>query len=139
MTCAACAIRIEKGLNKLDGVQEANVNLALEKAAIKYDPAQTNMENFVKKIHDLGYGVVTEKTEFDIIGMTCAACATRIEKGLNKLEGVTKATVNLALETAAVEYNSAQVNTQEIIQKVETIGYEAKVKQDKTSESIDHR
>ncbi|WP_423802138.1 heavy metal translocating P-type ATPase [Neobacillus sp. SAB-20_R2A] len=139
MTCAACAIRIEKGLNKLDGVQEANVNLALEKAAIKYDPGQTNTENLVKKIHDLGYGVVTEKAEFDIIGMTCAACATRIEKGLNKLEGVTKATVNLALETASVEYNSAQVNIQEIIQKVEKVGYEAKVKQDKTSESVDHR
>ncbi|MDN3015325.1 heavy metal translocating P-type ATPase [Paenibacillus sp. BSR1-1] len=60
MTCAACANRIEKGLNKLDGVQEANVNLALEKAAIKYDSAATSVDNFIKKINDLGYGVVTE-------------------------------------------------------------------------------
>ena len=37
MTCAACANRIEKGLNKMDGVQEANVNLALEKSIIKYN------------------------------------------------------------------------------------------------------
>ncbi len=39
MTCAACATRIEKGLNKMEGVQEANVNLGLEKAMVKYDPA----------------------------------------------------------------------------------------------------
>ncbi|WP_066309281.1 heavy metal translocating P-type ATPase [Bacillus sp. FJAT-29814] len=139
MTCAACATRIEKGLNKVEGVQEANVNLALEKAAIKYDPTTTNVDTFVKKINDLGYGVVTEKAEFDVIGMTCAACATRIEKGLNKLEGVTKATVNLALESASVEYNSSQVNIQEIIKKVEKIGYEARLKQDQTADSTDHR
>ena len=39
MTCAACATRIEKGLKKMDGVQDANVNLALEKAMVKFDPA----------------------------------------------------------------------------------------------------
>ena len=80
MTCAACAIRIEKGLKKQEGVQEASVNLALEKAIIKYDSAETNVNNFIKKIDDLGYGVLSEKVEFDIIGMTCAACAVRIKK-----------------------------------------------------------
>ncbi|MGG3470610.1 heavy metal translocating P-type ATPase [Neobacillus pocheonensis] len=63
MTCAACAARIEKGLNKLEGVQEANVNLALEKATIKYAEEQTDVDKFVQKINDLGYGVVTEKAE----------------------------------------------------------------------------
>ena len=139
MTCAACAIRIEKGLKKQEGVQEASVNLALEKATIKYDPAETNINKFIKKIDDLGYGVLSEKVEFDIIGMTCAACAVRIEKGLNKLDGVNKAAVNLALETAGVEFNPSQITIQEIVKKVEQIGYEAKVKQDKAGDSTDHR
>ncbi|MEH7302737.1 heavy metal translocating P-type ATPase, partial [Neobacillus drentensis] len=139
MTCAACAIRIEKGLNKLEGVDTANVNLALEKASIKYDPAVTNVNDFIKKVNDLGYGVLSEKVEFDIVGMTCAACATRIEKGLNKLEGVNKATVNLALETSSVEFNPSQINIQEIITGVEKIGYEAKVKQEKSADTINHR
>ena len=43
MTCAACATRIEKGLKKMDGVQDANVNLALEKAMVKFDPAVMNL------------------------------------------------------------------------------------------------
>ncbi|MGG3564319.1 heavy metal translocating P-type ATPase [Neobacillus rhizosphaerae] len=139
MTCAACAIRIEKGLNKLEGVDTANVNLALEKASIKYDPAVTNVNDFIKKVNDLGYGVLSEKVEFDLIGMTCAACATRIEKGLNKLEGVNKATVNLAIETASVEFNPSQISIQEIITGVEKIGYEAKVKQEKSADTVNHR
>ena len=72
MTCAACATRIEKGLNKMDGVEEANVNLALEKSLIKYDPEKLSEKDFEKKIQDLGYGIAKEKKEFDITGMTCA-------------------------------------------------------------------
>jgi P-type Cu+ transporter len=139
MTCAACSTRIEKGLKKLNGVTDATVNLAIEKASIKYNPAETNVDHFIKKISDLGYGVNAEKVEFDIIGMTCAACSTRVEKGLNKLEGVMKATVNLALETALIEYNPSQVTIPEIVKKVEKIGYEAKMKEDRTVDQIDHR
>lgn len=84
MTCAACAIRIEKGLNKMDGVEQASVNLALEKSLIKYDPMKLSEADFEKKIEALGYGVVKLKVEFAITGMTCAACSTRIEKGLKK-------------------------------------------------------
>src|SRR5690554_4969998 len=109
MTCAACANRIEKGLRKLDGVENANVNLALETSSIEYDPEAIDIDAIQQKIIDLGYGVVTEKEEFHITGMTCAACSARVEKGLNKLDGVMKANVNLALETATVEFNPAQI------------------------------
>ncbi|MEH7250344.1 heavy metal translocating P-type ATPase [Neobacillus niacini] len=138
MTCAACATRIEKGLNKLEGVTTATVNLALEKSAIKYDPEKLKIEDIEKKIRDLGYEVVTEKAEFDITGMTCAACSTRIEKGLNKLDGVVKANVNLALEKATVEYNGSALTTNDIIKKVENLGYGAHVKED-AKETSDHR
>jgi len=140
MTCAACATRIEKGLKKMEGVQEANVNLALETATVKYDAAAMSALEIQKKVRDLGYDVVTEKQELDITGMTCAACATRIEKGLSKLDGVLNANVNLALEKASVEYNPAAVSVKEMIQKVENLGYGAIVKSDETKqETVDHR
>lgn len=139
MTCAACAIRIEKGLNKLEGVEAANVNFALEKTTVKFDSSVTNIEALQKKIKDLGYDVVKEKAEFDITGMTCAACAARIEKGLNKTEGVSKATVNFALESASVEYDPSAVSIQDMIKKVEKLGYGAAVKSDKPKEAADHR
>ncbi|WP_053363679.1 heavy metal translocating P-type ATPase [Bacillus sp. FJAT-27251] len=140
MTCAACAVRIEKGLKKVEGVQEATVNLALERSSIKYDPAVTNPAALEKKVKDLGYDVVTEKAEFDITGMTCAACSARIEKGLNKLEGVSNASVNLALEKAAVEFNPTVLSKKDIINKVEKLGYGAMAKEEENQqEAADHR
>ena len=54
-------------------------------------------------------GVAKEEKEFTITGMTCASCAIRIEKGLNKIEGVSLANVNFALEKATIEFNPTQV------------------------------
>ncbi len=139
MTCAACATRIEKGLNKMEGVQSANVNLALEKSSIKYDPSKLSEADFEKKIAALGYGVIKEKAEFEITGMTCAACSSRIEKGLNKMAGIASANVNLALEKATIEFNPSEVSIGDIIGKVEKLGYGAHQKKDDKKEQVDHR
>ncbi|MBS4173992.1 heavy metal translocating P-type ATPase [Bacillus sp. FJAT-49736] len=139
MTCAACATRIERGLNKLEGIENATVNLALEKATVKFDSDITNMENVEKKIEALGYGIATQKVELHIVGMTCAACATRIEKGLKKISGVTNASVNLTLETATVEHLSEQATLQDMIEKVEKLGYQAFLREDNKEETLDYR
>ena len=55
MTCASCAMRIEKGLKKVPGVRNASVNLATEQAAVTYDPAQTNLEQMVRSVEAVGY------------------------------------------------------------------------------------
>src|SRR5262249_6938059 len=57
-------------------------------------------------------------------GMTCASCATRIEKRLNRLDGVA-ATVNFATEQAAVDFDSAQVTLVDLLQAVEAAAYHA--------------
>ncbi|MFC3882171.1 heavy metal translocating P-type ATPase [Bacillus songklensis] len=139
MTCAACANRIEKGLKKMEGVEDANVNFALEKSTIKYNPDVVNIDAFQQKVRDLGYDVISEKAEFTITGMTCAACATRIEKGLNKLVGVTKAAVNLALESAAVEYDPGAASVQDMIARVEKLGYGASLKSEKQEDVAELR
>lgn len=138
MTCAACANRIEKGLNNMEGVEKATVNLALEKSVIKYDSEKVSNKDFEKKIQDLGYDVVKEKKEFSITGMTCAACANRIEKGLNKLDGISMANVNFALENATVEYDPSEASPADIIQRVEKLGYGAVIKED-NMDSADFR
>ncbi|MEK3796668.1 heavy metal translocating P-type ATPase [Peribacillus sp. FSL H8-0477] len=125
MTCAACSARIEKGLNKMPGVEDANVNLALERSTIHYDSGQISAAELEQKILDLGYEVVKEKRDFAITGMTCAACSARIEKVLNKMEGVSSAGVNLAIEKATVVYNPSQTSPAEIVQRIEKIGYGA--------------
>ncbi|MCY8908137.1 copper-exporting P-type ATPase CopA [Bacillus atrophaeus] len=128
MTCAACASRIEKGLKRMDGVADAHVNLALETSNVTYNPSETGAAAIKEKIEKLGYGVVTEKAEFQIAGMTCAACANRIEKRLNKTEGVSSAPVNFALETVAVEYNPKEVAITDLKETVAKLGYQLEQK-----------
>lgn len=130
MTCAACANRIEKGLNKMEGVDSANVNFALERATVTYDADKVNDEAIEATIKKLGYGTVKEVTRFKLEGMTCAACANRIEKGLNKMPGVTNASVNFALETATVEYSPAEVSVADMQSKVKQLGYKAVAQSD---------
>jgi Cu+-exporting ATPase len=67
---------------------------------------------------------VTEHVELPITGMTCASCANRIERKLNKLDGVT-ATVNYATEKATVDYDPAAVGPDALIDAVESAGYQA--------------
>ncbi len=122
----------------MDGIEQATVNLALEKSAIQYDPEKLSEDAIAKKIESLGYGVVTEQIDLNVSGMTCAACSSRIEKVLNKMDGITQANVNLALEQASIKYNPEKLNVNEIVQKIEKIGYGAEVKEDQV-ESTDFK
>lgn len=124
MTCAACVRRVERGLAKVPGVSEATVNLSLERASVLFDPEQVSVDDLAAKVRDLGYDVIADKVTVSVLGMTCAACATRVEKGLNKLPGV-KATVNLATESAQIEYFPSVTGLDEVQKKIADLGYKA--------------
>src|SRR5699024_585536 len=138
MTCTACASRVEKGVSKIIGVDKANVNFALEQLTVHFDPNQTNVNDFKKEIEKNGYSVVEEKAEFDISGMTCAVCATKIEKGISRMDGVSSANVNFALETISVTYNDKEVQPSDMLAKVKKLGYELRPKEN-GQEKIDHK
>lgn len=129
MTCAACSSRVEKVLNRLEGV-EAQVNLTTEKATISYDEQVIEPNEIIHTIEKLGYGVAEEKAEYDVFGMTCAACSARIEKVLNRQPGIKQATVNLTNETATIEYTPSLINDQKIRDVIQNLGYEAKERMD---------
>ncbi|MDX8045857.1 heavy metal translocating P-type ATPase [Gracilibacillus sp. S3-1-1] len=134
MTCAACSNRIEKVLNKMDGV-EAQVNVTTEKASVSYNPDHTQIDDIQAKIEKLGYGVETERVDLDVFGMTCAACSNRIEKVLNKQTGITQATVNLATESATVEYNPSIIEEADMIHRIQKLGYDAKRKAEREQQA----
>ncbi|PYZ93038.1 copper-translocating P-type ATPase [Salipaludibacillus keqinensis] len=125
MTCASCSSRIEKVLNKQDGV-EASVNLTMEKATVQYDDEKYTVQQAVEKIEKLGFHVQEEKLDLAIEGMTCAACSARIEKVVSKLDGVQQATVNLTMERGTIEYTPGVVDEETIIKRIEKIGFKAK-------------
>lgn len=127
MSCAACSARLEKGLSGMPGVSSARVNLAAEKATVDYSPELVQPEQIIAKVKQFGFDVPQEKLELAIGGMSCAACAARIEKSLGALPGVTDATVNLATEKAVVSYYAHQLTPASLINTVQKLGFEARL------------
>ena len=124
MTCAACAARIEKVLNRLPGV-EASVNLASERARIALSSTETSPEQLVASIEKAGFGVPQQSVELAIEGMTCAACSARIEKVLKRLPGV-EAAVNLAAERARIRYVPGVADPALLIATIKKAGFTAR-------------
>ena len=128
MTCAACAKRIERVTGKLDGVARATVKFATEKLSVEYDEGVISIPSIQDAVVKIGYGVVEERgkngeVSIPIAGMTCAACAKRIEKALGKSEGVISASVNFATERATVTYNPGVIKLAQIKGVISKIGY----------------
>lgn len=123
MTCANCSARVEHSLNKLAGVK-ANVNLATEKVSIDLDIQKTSLEDIITNIEKTGYSPVIEEMNFGISGMTCANCSARIERKLNKLDGVIEANVNLATEQAKVRFLPDMLGFADFKNSVRDTGYD---------------
>jgi Cu+-exporting ATPase len=127
MTCANCSLTVERNLKRLDGVEDAAVNLATERASVTYDPSLVGEGQFLALIRDIGYDVPTAKVELPITGMTCANCSLTVERALKRLDGVVSATVNLASERASVEYLPGVVSLAAIQQAIRDVGYDVVV------------
>ncbi|WP_168390968.1 heavy metal translocating P-type ATPase [Acinetobacter indicus] len=138
MTCASCVGRVEKALKKVDGVEQANVNLATEQAVVE-SSAPLDRAALVKAIERAGYDVVVAAPiELSIDGMTCASCVARVEKALKKVPGVQQANVNLATEQAWVEADTT-VSADKLIQAIHKAGYDAQLQTTTTTEQADQK
>ena len=105
MTCTACSARVEKALQQIPQLQSASVNLATEQAHITLAADAQLAETLtlaVQSVRKAGYAVALAETELLIEGMTCASCASRVEKALLCTPGVLQASVNLATERASI-------------------------------------
>ena len=127
MTCAACSSRVEKALNKQDGVVDVAVNLLQQKATIEFNPEEVKIDKLINTIEKTGYQVPLVKRTISIEGMTCTACSTRVEKVLSRVEGVVRANVNLSTNKGIVEFPSGTVEDQTLIETIKKAGYKAEI------------
>jgi P-type Cu+ transporter len=123
MSCASCVRRVERALSKQEGVTEASVNFAAEKASVSYEPTTTSPHELIRAIQDVGYGADVRQMTFGVMGMTCASCVERVEQALKKVPGVLEASVNLTNEKATVEYLASEVELRDLEKAVEGAGY----------------
>ncbi|MBT3274129.1 MAG: copper-translocating P-type ATPase [Spirochaetales bacterium] len=129
MSCASCVASVEKSLKSLDGIQFATVNLATETASIEYDTNTVSHEELRKAVENVGYKIAEKsvRKKLSIEGMTCASCVASVEKALNAVDGVRIATVNLATETAQVEYDPQTAGFEDFTTAVANVGYKVAV------------
>ncbi len=127
MTCAACASRIEKIVAKIDGINSVSVNLATEKMTVEADDNKVSSIDIINKVQKAGYIAEQQPSQYTktlkIIGMTCAACSSRIEKVVGKIDGVKFVSVNLATERLTCELDESKTNITAVKQAVEKAGY----------------
>ena len=125
MTCASCVAHVEDALAKVVGVERVAVNLATESAAV--EGRRLDPHSLARAVDAAGYAVPTQTLQLDIEGMTCASCVARLEKALLVVRGVARASVNLASESARVEFVAGAATPRDLLRAVEQAGYVAHV------------
>lgn len=132
MTCAGCAAGVEKKINSLEGVTLAAVNFANETVQIDYNPNEIKPQEIKKAVQEMGYDIYLEdkkekasnKENFPVLNMTCAACATGVENKIKSLEGVKYAAVNFATQSLQVDFDNNMLSADDMKEAIQSIGYD---------------
>ncbi|MCC7118070.1 MAG: copper-translocating P-type ATPase [Anaerolineales bacterium] len=125
MTCANCVATVERNLKKLDGVQNAVVNLSSERATVDFDADKLALPDVIARVNRAGYGVATGSADLMIKRLSDDNDARRLEKALTQLEGVLEAQVTFTTEKARIRYVPTIVTQAELRRAVTSAGFEA--------------
>lgn len=125
MTCANCVATVERNLKKLDGVQNAVVNLSSERATIDFETNKLQLADVIARVNRAGYGVATGEADLIIKRLSDDNDARRLEKALTNLEGVLEAQVNFTTEKARVKYVPTIITQAELRRTIANTGFEA--------------
>lgn len=138
MSCASCVVRVEKAIAAVPGVASANVNLATERATVRFTGAP-DTNGVLRAIENAGYEPKIVTQELGIEGMTCSSCVSRVEKALKTVPGVKDASVNLATERATVRVVSG-TSTLVLEDAVRAAGYEVRrITADRSTDNTEDR
>ncbi len=125
MTCANCVATVERGLKKQAGVEAAVVNLSSERATVTFDPSAAGLPDLVNRIERAGYGIASGEADLSIKRLADDNDARRLEKALQKMEGVLEVQVSAATERARLRYIPTVISQSEIRTAVSRAGFEA--------------
>lgn len=124
MTCANCVATIERNLHKLDGVDEASVNLSSERATVGYDVKKLQLDDIISKVQKAGYDVAQAEGDFLLKRLGDVSNGARLEAALRKMDGVRSVQVNLSTEKVHINYIPTLVSQHELRQRISSAGFE---------------
>ncbi|KAJ5448898.1 ATPase P-type K/Mg/Cd/Cu/Zn/Na/Ca/Na/H-transporter [Penicillium cf. griseofulvum] len=146
MTCGACTSAVEGAFQGVDGVHDVSVSLIMGRAAVQHDPSVLPPTKIAEMIEDCGFDATVLSTEAQrnpdsasfpatrlsvtnlaVEGMTCGACTSAVESGLNDVSGVNSVDVSLLSERAVVEHDADIITPEQIAELIEDRGFGARV------------
>jgi Cu+-exporting ATPase len=125
MTCANCVSTIERNLKKVDGVENTAVNLSSERATVGYDQGKATINDFVERVRRAGYDVAMADAEFIIQRLADVTDASKIEKSLMQVDGITEVLMNPTSGKLIVKYIPTLVSQLDIRNLIKKTGFEA--------------
>ena len=129
MHCAACVSKVEKALGEVSGVEQAQANLAAANAALVCELDQLSLPAVEQAVRDIGYQVPWERLELLVLGMMGTHCQDRIERAVGELPGVVRVQVNLATDSATVEFSGSVTSAAQIKRTIRELGYRVSEKE----------
>ena len=123
MTCGSCVERLETAFKKENGLLDVAVNLATEKAYLRIDPTLLAVKDLAGIVRHTGFDVGVDTCNYQVGGMSCTACASRIQDVLLEVPGVESAEVNFATENATVKIIDGLVAEDDLINRVQAAGF----------------
>jgi len=123
MTCATCSDTVQRSLADLQGVEDASINLATERATVVFDPSKVTVGQMRESVERAGYGITGNEITISVGGMSCASCAQSVERALLSFEGVNEASVNLATDKVRILYDPGLVSVAQMERAITSAGY----------------
>jgi Cu+-exporting ATPase len=123
MTCGACAVTVQKRLERATGVETAAVNYATGKATVSIDDGAAEVSDLVAAVREVGYDCTRVPVTLAVEGLHYATNVGRLEGALQALPGVLNAAANQAAETVHVDYVPGLVTTRDLEEAVQEAGF----------------
>lgn len=125
MTCANCVATVERNLKKVDGVNQATVNLSSERATVEFDPNLATLDDVISRVRRAGYDIAIGDADFIVQRMSDDNDARRLESDLSQLDGVLSTQVSYGAEKAHVEYIPTMISQLDLRKAISQAGFHA--------------
>jgi len=122
MTCAKCAVTIERTLTRLDGIVTAHVNFATERASVMYDPTRVSAWAMVNAVRGEGFDVALTRVVLNVNDLLYATSARTVECTLSRVDGVAYVQVDLSAQHVVLDVFSECVNRRDYERTLANLG-----------------
>lgn len=124
MHCASCVLLTNKTLDKVDGIEKVEADLASNKVHLTVNPKKVSLNQIENEVKNIGFEIHTDEITLKLQGMHCASCVMNVENFLKRLDGVFEVRADLTTQTARINYDKSKVSVDDFEKVIDSLGFE---------------